>query len=122
MRQLITYLTLIILCSACYEDYDNTAVVDQKEVPETTMESALTGRAYNNDGTAIANYTLRINGQEYNYEDFHYEHILNLRKFGQVTFLISNDEVIGFSNNLLLENDINSVDIFAFPDKIVQNN
>jgi len=117
MRQLITFLFLIILCSACYEDYDNSIITEDKNMPETTMESGLTGRAYGNDGTELSSYTLRVNDQEYNYENFHYQYILDLRKFGQVTFLINDQEVIGFSNNLLLENDINSVDITAFPDK-----
>lgn len=116
MRQLISYLTIIILCSACYEDYDNTVVVDQTEIPETTMDSGLTGRAYNNDGSLLNTYTLRINDQDYDYEEFHYEYIDKLRKFGQVIYLMSNNEVIGFSNKLLLENDINGLDIVAFPD------
>ncbi|MDA8693446.1 hypothetical protein N9L92_05225, partial [Saprospiraceae bacterium] len=119
MRQLITYLIIILLATACYDDYDRSNTTEDRELPETTMEGGLTGRVYNNDGSILTDYSLRINDQTYNQSDSYYEYIPVLRKFGQVIYLMDNEEILGFSNNLLIENDIYNADIIAFPDKII---
>ena len=57
MRHLITYLTLVLLLSACYDAVEDSVTTrEEREIPETTIEGALTGRAYNNDGSVLTDY------------------------------------------------------------------
>jgi hypothetical protein len=117
MRQLFTYLLLILFISACYDDYDRSVTIEDRPQPETTMDSGLTGRAYNNERSILSDYSLSINGMTYNQSEAYYEDISQLRKFGQIIYLMKGEEIIGFNNQLLLENDINNVDLIAFPQK-----
>lgn len=116
MRQLSTYLLLACLFCSCHEDIDNTAITEDRPIPETTIEGELAGRAYDNNGEPFSDYTLIINGERLSFDaGYHYQSFTDLRKFGQIIYLEQDQEVIGFSNNLLIENDINALDIMAFP-------
>ena len=118
MRQISLYILIILLLTSCYKDYDNSVTEQERELPETTMESGLTGRVLDTSGNPLTSYSLVINGQSYTHQqEYFYNDVDNLRKYGQIIFIEKDGEKLGFANALLVENDINYAGMQIFPDK-----
>lgn len=119
MRFLILIVFIFLGLSSCYQDelIDNS----QEIIPDPEVEAeetGLVGRALENDGSFMTNFELEVNGLRYNTESSFYYHKLNYaKKRGQFIFLKKNDEVLGVANAYLIENDINYLELKAFPNK-----
>lgn len=110
---------LIISLTACYQDelVDNTVIVTQE--PDIEIEeTGVTGRAMDHDDNLLTEFEIIVNKEAYYSENnFYYQSLSNANKRGQFLFLSKNDQIIGLTNAYLIENDINNVNVKAFPER-----
>ncbi len=116
MRKLTIYCLLLILATACYDDFDGSSTDRQTEEPDTFIDTDITGRAFDNNQLPLQSFTLSVeNHQETTAQGWAYLPATNIRKFGQLVYFSGPNGENGFTNPLFIENDVNHVDLYAFP-------
>ena len=116
MLRKIIILLAVLSISSCYDDFDNTVVVESEEQHKTTMDTDVTGKIVNVSAEEIANYTLEIGTNSIvSGKVAFYGHLEKATKKGQLVKLFENEKWVGAANLLLLENDINFFEISPFP-------
>jgi len=118
MRFYLLSIIFLLSLSSCYENQ----LIDEGDVieadPEIEVEeTGVTGRVTTEGGELVSNYTLSINGENYTYDNnVFYQRLNRAKKRGQFIFLYQNNRLAGVSNAYLIENDVNYVDLVAFPE------
>lgn len=105
-----------MIAIGCYQDTDDSFTVVETQIPETIIETGVSGRVLDSDGGAMTGVSLVIDNQTYQVEDpFFFFDLKFVKKLGQPIFIDQNGKEIGMVNPLLIENDINYLDIKTFP-------
>lgn len=122
MNLKISVLTSVLLLgmTACYEDID-TPIEEEVvlEEPEIYIDTGITGRAKSKDGSELEDYVLEINGISHPQEaPFFLLPLENVKKEGQLIQLYKDEVLLGMAFSYLIENDVNPVDIYTFPEHV----
>ncbi|NNL93778.1 MAG: hypothetical protein HKO66_16160 [Saprospiraceae bacterium] len=122
MRNSIYLLVFSMMFLGCYEDIDNSTSETVTEVPDTQIETGITGQILNINEANFANHTLEVNNQSYSLNNTSFYFHLDLAyKNGQLVFLKENNKIKGIANPLLIENDVNYLEISPFPNPELSN-
>ena len=108
----------LLSLTACYEDY-NTPIEEEVivEEPEIYVDAGITGKVTNSNGEGLLDYTLEINGIKYPQEDPYFLFTIeDLKKKGQLIKIIKDQIFSGLAFSYLIENDINPVEVYLFPE------
>ena len=111
-------LSFLFLLAGCYKDVDNSLPQEViLEIPEVIVTTTLSGHLSDLEGGVMDDYSLLINGIEYEVAGSYFSiKIEGLNKRGQTVFAYKNDKIIALGTFLPIENDINRIELTVFPE------
>lgn len=112
-------LLVTVFLAACHQDFETVIeTTHSTEDPQIIITTQVTGRVTDVNDVTLKDYTLDLGSNMLIQEQSYFlEEIDNTVKHGQYIDIVQNERSIGFANVLLLENDINMLDLRAFPEK-----
>lgn len=121
MKKLLILSTLslwLFVNTGCYKDIDNTPEpVVIVERPDVKINTTLHGVVSDFDGNISDNYTIQVNDQSFAInQDIYYLDLNLANKRNQHISIEKEGKEIAFANISLIENEINKIDITAFPE------
>ncbi len=119
MKKINLHLILILLVlSGCYKDVDNSVPEEViLELPEVIVTTTLSGYVSDLNGGVMSDYSLEVNGINYEVEGSYFSiKMERLNKRGQTVYVYKNGVIVALGTFLPIENDINRVELVAFPD------
>lgn len=121
MKKLLFISTLFLWLSTttgCYKDLDNTPEpVVVVERPDVKINTTLHGIVSNTDGDLADQYTVEVNGESFiSNQDFYFMDLILANKKNQHISILKEGKELAFANVSLIENDVNKVNIKAFPE------
>ena len=112
------FLSALLLLSGCYKDVDNSEPEEViLEIPEVIVTTTLSGHLSGFDGAVMSDYALLVNGVSYEVQGSYFSiEMQGLNKRGQTIYAYKNQKVVALGTFLPIENDINRVELVAFPE------
>ncbi len=107
--------SLMILLTACYDDYDNSRVEVVEDKPTTIISTRINGKINNIENYDSEKLSLEFDDQFFELQGVTFLIELDqIAKTGEFLKLKSEGKTIGVKQSILIENDINYIEINAF--------
>ena len=105
----------IICLSACYDNVDNSIVVDTADDTPILVTTAITGSLVDSNDDQISGYQIAINDLLENVESKRFlVHLEEVNKNGQAIYIKDGTQINSFLHTPLIENDINLIKLQMF--------
>ena len=118
MRYLLSFYLALTVFSSCYQDEEMREVIEIiVEVPQPEDETGLIGTVTDPDGLLIEDYEVEVNNVTYDSPSSIFQlRGVGIHKEGQLVEIYKDDQLVTMANPYLLEDDINKIDLVAFPE------
>ena len=113
MRDYLLFTVMVVALMGCYKNEDNSPSTEVIiETSEVYANTSISGNVIDDDGQVLSDYSMTINNKLHLITaDYFFIELEEARKKGQTIHVYKNDQKVGISTHLLVENDINHMEI-----------
>ena len=115
LRNTSIYLLSILCLTACYDNMDNSIVLDTQDDAPILITTAITGSVVDASDSELTNYQLSVSSEVKNIEGRRFlVQLEEVNKKGQAIYVKEGDQINSMLHTQLIENDINLVKLQIF--------